>query len=258
MFPSKLTKPNRNKAVPVEPEAVVKVELKQILTSALSSRSLPSWDDLDAEDAGDPSMCTEYVNEIFEYLYKLEKKTMCDPDYMSRQKEITWKMRSVLIDWLVEVHWKLKLLPETLFLSINLMDRFLSVRTVSLPKFQLVGISATLIASKYEETLSPSINNFVHLSDGTYKEQEIQRAECYMLNSLEYDLSSPTPYVFLRRLSKADNYDIQTRTLAKYFLEICLLDPVFLLFSPSQMAAASIFLARKMLNKGEWVHAFLI
>ena len=178
---------------------------------------------------------------------------MADANYMANQSEVTWKMRSVLIDWLVEVHWKLKLLPETLFLTVNLIDRFLSVRSVSLAKFQLVGITATLVASKYEEILSPSVSNFVYLSDGSYDEQEILKAECYMLNSLSFVLSSPNPYVFLRRVSKADNYDVQTRTLAKYFLETSLLDPVFLKYRPSQVAAASIFLARKMLNRGDWV-----
>jgi G2/mitotic-specific cyclin 2 len=178
---------------------------------------------------------------------------MPDPNYMANQTEITWKMRSVLIDWLVEVHWKLKLLPETLFLTVNLIDRFLTLRSVSLAKFQLVGITATLIASKYEEILSPSVSNFVYLSDGSYDEQEILNAECYMLNSLQFVLSSPNPYVFLRRISKADNYDVQTRTLSKYFLETMLLEPLFLKFRPSQLSAASILLARKMLNKGDWV-----
>jgi G2/mitotic-specific cyclin 2 len=178
---------------------------------------------------------------------------MADPNYMANQTEVTWKMRSVLIDWLVEVHWKLKLLPETLFLAVNIIDRFLSIRSVSLAKFQLVGITATLVASKYEEILSPSISNFVYLSDGSYDEQEILKAECFLLNSLQFVLSSPNPYVFLRRISKADNYDVQTRTLAKYFLETSLLDPAFLKYRPSQVAAASIFLARKMLHRGEWV-----
>lgn len=178
---------------------------------------------------------------------------MPDPNYMANQPEICWKMRSVLIDWLVEVHWKLKLLPETLFLATNLVDRFLSVTPVSLPKFQLVGISATMIASKFEEILSPCISNYVYLSDNIYTEPAIIKAECFMLNALEFVISFPNPYVFLRRISKADNYDIHTRTLAKYLLEISLLDAVFIKYPPSKMAAASLFFARKMLNRGEWV-----
>jgi hypothetical protein len=148
-------------------------------------------------------------------------------------------------------------LPETLFLSVSLLDRLLSIRPVSLNKFQLVGISSTLIASKFEEVLSPSVSNFVYLSDGCYDDQEILRAECYMLDSLQFNISTPSPYVFLRRLSKADHYDMQTRTLAKYFLECSLLESVFLAFPPSQMAAASLFLSRKMLSRGEWVTYFL-
>lgn len=127
---------------------------------------------------------------------------MPDPNYISFQTEITWSMRSMLVDWLIEINMKLKLLPETLFLAVNLMDRFLSIRTVSVTKLQLVGITATLIASKYEEILSPSISNFVYLSDNTFDDQEILKAEIYMLNSLQFNMSFPNPYMFLRRISK--------------------------------------------------------
>lgn len=127
---------------------------------------------------------------------------MPDPNYISFQTEVTWAMRSVLVDWLVEINMKLKLLPETLFLAVYLTDRFLSIRTVSVTKLQLVGITATLIASKYEEILSPSISNFVYLSDNTFDDQEILKAEVYMLNSLQFNLSYPNPYMFLRRISK--------------------------------------------------------
>ena len=190
---------------------------------------------------------------------------MPDPNYISFQTEVTWAMRSVLVDWLVEINMKLKLLPETLFLAVYLMDRFLSIRTVSVTKLQLVGITATLIASKYEEILSPSISNFVYLSDNTFDDQEILKAEVYMLNSLQFNLSYPNPYMFLRRISKVcpaipplitqgDNYDIQTRTLAKYFLESSLLEHLFLSYPPSILAASAMYLARKMIfPKTDWV-----
>lgn len=238
-----ITKPKSN---PTDPTTLARVTIDRSIDEQ------PAWDDLDAEERNDPSMVVEYVQDIFEYLSKLELKCMPDPDYMSRQNEITWKMRSVLVDWLIEIHWKLKLLPETLFLSVNLMDRFLSIRAVSLAKFQLVGVTSTLIASKYEEVLSPSVSNFAYLSDGGYDAQEILKAECYMLNSLQFNLSYPTPYVFLRRISKADDYDVQTRTLAKYFLESALLDHIFLSFPPSLLATTSLCLARKMLSRGDW------
>ncbi|KAG0019392.1 G2/mitotic-specific cyclin [Podila clonocystis] len=215
------------------------------------------WDDLDKEDEGDPLMVAEYVVEIFENMRRQEKETMPAPDYMDTQRELAWAMRSVLVDWLAEVHHKFKLLPETLFLSVNIMDRFLSERGVSLVKLQLVGITSLFLASKYEEIVAPSVTNFVYMADGAFTEQEILNAERYVLQVLHFQLNYPSPLNFLRRISKADNYDIHSRTVAKYLMEIPLLDHNLLIYPPSLTAAASMCLARQMLGQEDW-HANLI
>ncbi len=208
--------------------------------------------DLDAEDVDDPLMVSEYVHEIFDYLKQLEKTTMPNPQYMKHQEDLEWKMRGILVDWLIEVHTRFHLLPETLFLAVNILDRFLSNKVVQLDRLQLVGVTAMFIASKYEEVLSPHVQNFRHVADDGFTEQEILSAERYVLSALNYDLSYPNPMNFLRRISKADNYDIQTRTLAKYLMEISLLDHRFMVFLPSEIAASSMYLARMILNRGPW------
>lgn len=78
-------------------------------------------------------------------------------DYMIKQTDINAKMRSILVDWLIEVHRKFELTPETLYLTINIVDRFLSIMAVSRRELQLVGISSMLIASKYEEIWAPEV-----------------------------------------------------------------------------------------------------
>jgi hypothetical protein len=211
-----------------------------------------SFQDLDKEDADDPLMVSEYVVEIFEYLKELEISTMANPDYMDNQNELEWKMRGILVDWLLEVHTRFRLLPETLFLAVNIIDRFLSAKVVQLDRLQLVGVTAMFIASKYEEVLSPHVQNFRHVADDGFTEDEILSAERFVLAALNYDLSYPNPMNFLRRISKADNYDIQTRTLGKYLLEIGCLDHRFLAHPPSQVAAASMYLARLVLDRGPW------
>ena len=209
--------------------------------------------DLDAEDLDDPLMVAEYVGEIFEYLKGLEETTMPNPDYMDHQDHLEWHLRGVLVDWLIEVHTRFHLLPETIFLAINIIDRFLSARIVGLEKLQLVGITAMFIASKYEEVLSPHVSNFKHVADDGFEEEEILKAERFVLQALNYDLSYPNPMNFLRRISKADNYDIQTRTIGKYLLEISLLDHRLMEYRPSHIAAASMYLSRLILERGEWV-----
>lgn len=228
---------------PSEPE--VEADTKSSLAAAVP--------DLDAEDFEDPLMVAEYVVEIFDYLKVLEEATMPNPDYMDHQDYLEWQSRGVLIDWLVEVHTRFHLLPETIFLAVNIIDRFLSARKVELEKLQLVGITAMFIASKYEEVLSPHVQNFKHVADDGFSEEEILQAERYVLSALNYDLSYPNPMNFLRRISKADGYDIQTRTLGKYLLEISLLDHKFMGYHPSHIAAASMYLARLILERGEWV-----
>ncbi|KAF2151965.1 A/B/D/E cyclin [Myriangium duriaei CBS 260.36] len=208
--------------------------------------------DLDSEDLDDPLMVAEYVHEIFDYMKQLEITTLPNPNYMEKQGELEWKMRGILIDWLLEVHSRFRLLPETLFLAVNIIDRFLSRKVVQLDRLQLVGVTAMFIASKYEEVLSPHVQNFRHVADDGFTEQEILSAERFILSALDYDLSYPNPMNFLRRISKADNYDIQTRTLGKYLLEIGCLDHRFMKYPPSQVAATSMYLARLVLNRGEW------
>ncbi|TKX23963.1 G2/mitotic-specific cyclin-B [Elsinoe australis] len=208
--------------------------------------------DLDSEDFDDPLMVAEYVTEIFDYMKELEISTLPNANYMDLQNELEWKMRGILIDWLLEVHSRFRLLPETLFLAVNIIDRFLSRKVVQLDRLQLVGVTAMFIASKYEEVLSPHVQNFRHVADDGFTEAEILSAERFILAALDYDLSYPNPMNFLRRISKADNYDIQTRTLGKYLLEIGCVDHRFLKHPPSLVAAASMYLARLVLDRGEW------
>lgn len=176
-----------------------------------------------------------------------------NPHYMDVQTEIQWTMRSVLMDWLVQVHNRFCLLPETLFLTVNYIDRFLSNKVVSIGKLQLVGATAILLASKYEEINCPSLQEIIYMVDGGYSTDEILKAERFMLTMLHFELGWPGPMSFLRRVSKADDYDLDTRTLAKYFLELTIMDERFVASPPSFLAAAAHCLSRLILRKGDWV-----
>lgn len=220
-------------------------------------KAKPQPADLDSEDLDDPLMVAEYATEIFDYLRDLEVRSIPNPQYMSHQDDLEWKTRGILVDWLIEVHTRFHLLPETLFLAVNIIDRFLSEKVVQLDRLQLVGITAMFIASKYEEVLSPHVENFKRITDNGFSEAEILSAERFVLSILNYNLSYPNPMNFLRRVSKADNYDIQSRTIGKYLMEISLLDHRFMAYRPSHCAAAAMYLARLMLDRGEWVSAVL-
>ncbi|CZR65112.1 related to G2/mitotic-specific cyclin 3 [Phialocephala subalpina] len=204
------------------------------------------------DEAWDTSMVAEYGDEIFAYMRELEIKMLPNAHYMDNQTEIQWSMRSVLMDWLIQVHCRFSLLPETLFLCVNYIDRFLSCKIVSLGKLQLVGATAIFVAAKYEEINCPSVNEIVYMVDGGYTVDEVLKAERFMLSMLSFELGWPGPMSFLRRISKADDYDLETRTLAKYFLEVTIMDERFVGSPPSYVAAGAHCFARMMLKKGDW------
>jgi len=207
---------------------------------------------IDLEDASDPLAVSDYVVDIFDYLKDLEVKHQPRANYMESQTDVTWKMRSTVINWLVEVHFKYKLLAETLFLCVNILDRFLAEKAITKDKLQLVASASMLIAAKFEEIYTPNIQEFLFLCGDAYTADEFLRMERTILYTLGFRLGSPCALTFLRRISKAEQYDIPSRTVAKYLIEVTILDEKFLSYPPSLLAAASTWLSRKMLKKGEW------
>jgi cyclin B len=64
-------------------------------------------------------------------------------------------------------------MDETLFLTVNIIDRFLEKRVVPRKKLQLVGVTAMLLACKYEEVSVPVVEDLVLISDRAYTKGEI-------------------------------------------------------------------------------------
>ncbi|KAJ4466932.1 cyclin-like protein [Lentinula edodes] len=212
----------------------------------------PDWDDLDQDDGDDPVMVSEYVVEIFEYFKKIEVQTMPNPNYMANQKDLGWTMRGILFDWLIELQERFRLLPETLFLCMNIVDRFLSARVVSLARLQLVGVTSMFIAAKVEEIVCPSAEEFLAQTEASYSVADVFGAERYVLKTLNWNLNYANPVHFLRRVSKADDYNVKARTIAKYLLEIACLEWRLIAAPPSLLAAAAMWLARISLGSEIW------
>jgi G2/mitotic-specific cyclin 3/4 len=205
-------------------------------------------------DQWDVPMVAEYGDEIFEYMRSIEEQLKPNASYMDDQKQITCHMRSQLIDWLVDVHDHFKLRPESLFLAVNFLDRYLSCKNVPPGKLQLVGGTALFIAVKCEEGQALSVQDIVEISDNDFIADDVFKAERSILSRLEYNLGWPGPLSFLCRISNADNYEPQTRALSKYFLDVTVMDIRFVKYVPSLLSAGSYCLARFMLKKGDWVY----
>jgi len=211
-------------------------------------------EDIDRDDVGNPQMLPEYVNEIYAYMRILEQRQAVRPGYLgadgSKVGPIKPRMRNFLVDWLIEVHQQFSLIQETLYLTVAVLDRFLQEEgaSISTKQLQLVGVTAMLIAAKYEEMYPPEVDDFVYITDKAYKQSEILQMEIRILKTLDFDLGRPLPINFLRRCSKAGLVDGDIHGLAKYVMELTLVDYKFAHVEPSRVSAASLALSMHLLD----------
>ncbi|MED6222172.1 hypothetical protein PIB30_061779 [Stylosanthes scabra] len=201
-------------------------------------------------DNGDVDLeVAEYLDDLYEF-YKLTENKSRVPDYMNSQNEITERMRFITVDWLVEVHWRFNLMPETLFLAINIIDRYLSMTVVPKAELQLVGICALLIACKYVEILYPQVKAFAKLSDDAYTKKQIAIMEMAILDKIEWYLAVPTPYLFLHQFIRdSEQLDHELENMVFFLAELGLMHYQNVLYCPSLIAAATMLAARYALNR---------
>ncbi|WJX64485.1 hypothetical protein P8452_49260 [Trifolium repens] len=227
-------------------------------SSVLSARSKAAGrimpkdfvENIDATDKDNELAATEYIDDIYQY-YKLSEDDVRVHDYMASQPDINAKMRSILVDWLIEVHRKFELMPETFYLTLNIVDRFLSTKAVPRKELQLVGISAMLIASKYEEIWAPEVNDFVCISDNAYVREQVLVMEKTILRKLEWYLTVPTPYVFLIRYIKASTpSDKEMENMVNFLAELSMMHYATVSsYCPSMIAASAVYAARSTLER---------
>ncbi|XP_077941998.1 G2/mitotic-specific cyclin-B2 [Gasterosteus aculeatus] len=215
------------------------------------SDALLHVEDVDEQDSDLPQLCSEYVKDIYSYLHVLEVQQAVRADYMQGYK-ITERMRALLVDWLVQVHSRFQLLQETLYLTVAVIDRFLQVQQVSRGKLQLVGVTAMLVACKYEEMYAPEVGDFTYITDNAFTKAQVLEMEQLVLRTLNFKLGRPLPLHFLRRASKVANSDAQRHTLAKYLMELTLLDYDMVHYRPSEVAAAALCLSQLLLDGLPW------
>jgi len=144
---------------------------------------------------------------------------------------------------------KFKLLPETLFLTINLIDRFTEKKQILRTNYQLIGVTSMLIASKYEEIYAPEVNDFVFITDKAYTREKILTQECEILTVLDFNVGISSSFRFLERFTKISQSDNLIFNFARYLIELPLIDIQMLRWRPSQIACASIYIAKKVLKR---------
>lgn len=219
-----------------------------------------TWGPFVVEDDNELVNVDEYAEDILEYLKNQELCTMPEANYMAYQNEITNDMRRILIEWLIEVHGEYDLKPETLYLTINLIDRYLSKRIVPKSDFQLLGVTALWVAAKYEEAHGkiPSLSQMKFICCKYYEEPEFIQMEMRLLEEMNFSIGHPTPEAFLKLQLLMSNYERTTRPaikyLARYIMETSLIDYNFIRFTPSVISQSSIILAVNILDQKSWTY----
>ncbi|KAJ5041586.1 uncharacterized protein L3040_005166 [Drepanopeziza brunnea f. sp. 'multigermtubi'] len=197
--------------------------------------------------------CDTYIEDIVRHMKHMEDETLPDVASIDIQQEIQWFMRPYLIDFLVEAHAAFQLLPETLFLAVNLLDRYCSRRVVYKRHYQLVGCAALLIAAKYGDRKErvPMIRELKSMCCSLYDEDMFTQMEWHVLNTLEWMVGHPTvdSWMQLNLKDGPEFDDIEVEHMSWYLCEIALYHKDFVSKKPSVMAEASIALARGILGR---------
>uniref|UniRef100_A0A0A9H6V0 Cyc1 n=1 Tax=Arundo donax TaxID=35708 RepID=A0A0A9H6V0_ARUDO len=227
------------------------------LTTALTARSKTACglkqkeliEDIDKLDGNNQLAMVDYVDDIYMF-YNASEHESRPSDYMGKQPEVNPKMRAILTDWMVGAHGIFQLMPETLYLTIYIVDRYLSLQPVLKRELQLVGIVAMLIACKYEEIWTPEVNDFMSISNDAFSRQQILVMEKAVLNNMEWNLTLPTPHHFLVRFTKAEGSgDKQLEHMIHFFGELAMMDYRMATIRPSMVAASAVYAARCTLRK---------
>ena len=234
---NKLTKYNSEK--PEDDE----VKIKYFDTSKVTNVQIPK----------------DYLNIIYYNLLKEEEKgiiPMPDYTYLTRQTEINEKMRSILVDWLIDVHFKFGFTDETLFMTISIIDRYLTISQITRTNFQLLGITALMIACKHEEIDLPKIDDFIYITDNAYVKSEVVKMEEDVLSKLNFAFMYPSPIKFFEYLSFHFNFDKKHHMMGKYLMESFLLDVKNCKYKPSIISCACTYIVMKFFKMKNYQESY--
>ena len=191
----------------------------------------------------------EYIDDILYNLLKEEKesKFKINPSYFNFQSDINNKMRAILIDWIIDVHLKFNFKQETLYITIFIIDAYLSMKRIERSNFQLLGVTALFIACKQNEIFFRKINEYAFITDNAYKEEDIKNMENKILDALDFNILFPSPLTFYEILCNKTNInkDKKKYNFGEFLMESFYLDENSLKYSHSTIACSVGYIVMK-------------
>lgn len=216
---------------------------------------------IDANCTSNPLFCASIVKDYYAMAIVFEREPRYRVTYkcLDLQTDIDSTIRRKLVDWLTNIHSQFRLLPETFYLAIWIIDKYLERQKITLDKLQVVGLTALMISAKIEEIHPPEIFDYIYISDSkTLVIKDLMQMEAVICSQLGWLFTPPTLLLFLRRFAKVAGCNFKSYPLIKYLAEICLLelDHLYGQYCLSELVAACIWLARRMIapppNEAIW------
>ncbi|XP_029699277.1 G2/mitotic-specific cyclin-B2-like [Takifugu rubripes] len=168
---------------------------------------------------------------------------------MQTSPHFTDATRAILVDWLIQVHDMMQFQAETLYLAVHLLNRCLRQMKVTTANLQLLGMVCLFLAAKKEECLLPEVSGLCYLMDHTYTKHQLLRMERKVLCGLKFDLSHCPPLHFLILFASIAHCSTKMVWMARYLLELSLMDGQCVAFLPVHLAGAALCLARQVLQE---------
>lgn len=229
------------------------IQIHQISTSMntenVQEQNLPSKMNIEQEDEN-YSFCKEYFKETWTQLFLGEQVfyPLINTNYWLFQNDINYKMREILVDWIISVHDKLNMQKKTLFHCIFLIDAYLSRNVVNKKNLQLLGVTAFLIASKQSEIIVPKLQTLSDITANAYTKKEINDMEIRITQSFDFNILSPTADEFYGLIAEHCEFTEKQRYFGDYFLDASLVDFSLIHYKPSTLAVACGCIVRKFFN----------
>ena len=229
-----------------------------------SSNSNNSFDVAIEPESAFPKINTDYLFnvEYFDEMYtnflldEKYSKFKINSNYMNNQNDINYYMRAILIDWIIEVHHKLFLKRKTLFLTIYIIDLYLSKNTIDKKKFQLLGIACLLSASKIIDLKVLTVERLVQSTDNSYNKEELRQKEIEVMKCLNFEVFLPTSEEFYNIISKQFKFEGKQHLFGEYILDCSLLDYHLLRYKPSVIGAACAYIVMKYYHINEYTKLY--
>ncbi|UJR15913.1 hypothetical protein I4U23_002834 [Adineta vaga] len=249
------------------------INIEQIEPPYTNEISKPDNDD---DDPIDPSYAMDYIIDIMNLLYTLEKKHPLCSSFLTnpsltittiangsaiRSWKLTAKHRLIVVGWIIQLFYsRFHLSQDALHICIGLLDRFLhhcvtatngDKGFVTQKNLQLIAVATFLIAAKVEETHHPPVDELVYVTDHAYTSDQVKRMEKKILHELHFELNRPTSLQFLRRFSFISSCSDEQHAIGKFLIDMALLDVSCIDLSPSLVAASATYIARYILNPNQ-------